>query len=215
MVPLVVVPSPQSIVAVKSLASAFGLASVNVATVAPLSAVPSVPLTVVPVAVSGASAMFALLLALAVLPPTSLTSDPEGKDFRSVDWLMRKYAIPVHPSVASLKSLRGGKSVVAAAEPMVGFGDPVFDRTSQTGTTQKVATLNRSPITFYRGMTADTVALAHALPPLPEIADELRAIGKELGAKSEDIHVGEAASVPNVKYANRVLRNARAGCRRG
>jgi CHAT domain-containing protein/Tfp pilus assembly protein PilF len=145
---------------------------------------------------------FVLSGALTSLPPQVLiTSDPENRDLASVDWLMRKYAVTVLPSVASLKILRGGKSVVAAAEPMVGFGDPVFDRTSQRGTIQKVATLNRSPVAFHRGLTADTVALAHALPPLPETADELRAIGKELGAKSEDIHVGEAASVPNVKHA--------------
>ena len=43
-VPAVVVPSPQSMVAVKSLAVAFGLASVKVATVALLIAAPSVPL---------------------------------------------------------------------------------------------------------------------------------------------------------------------------
>ena len=46
-VPAVLVPSPQLMVAVKSLAVAFGLASVKVATVAPLIATPSVPLTLV------------------------------------------------------------------------------------------------------------------------------------------------------------------------
>src|SRR5262245_36600362 len=44
MVPVIVVPSPQSIVALKSLAVAFGLASVKVATVMPAIAAPSVPL---------------------------------------------------------------------------------------------------------------------------------------------------------------------------
>ena len=48
-------------------------------------------------------------------------------------------------------------------------------------------------------MTADTKALAEALPALPETADELRAIAKILGAKSEDIKLGEAASVTTVK----------------
>ena len=33
-------------------------------------------------------------------------------------------------------------------------------------------------------MTADTKSLAEALPPLPETADELRAVAKELGAKA-------------------------------
>src|SRR5271170_3549456 len=48
---------------------------------------------------------------------------------------------------------------------------------------------------------ADTKVLAEALPPLPETADELRAVAKELGARSEDIELGDAASVTNVKHA--------------
>ena len=46
-----------------------------------------------------------------------------------------------------------------------------------------MAALNRSLTSFYRGITADTKALAEALPPLPETADELRAVAKILGAK--------------------------------
>ena len=82
---------------------------------------------------------------------------------------------------------------------MIGFGDPVFDRTTRTIGRPKVAALNRSLTSFYRGVTADTKALADALPALPETADELRAIAKILGASSEDIKLGEAASVTTVK----------------
>ena len=144
--------------------------------------------------------LFVLSGALTSLPPQVLiTSDPENRNLASIDWLVRKYAITVLPSVASLKFLRGGKSVVAAAKPMIGFGDPIFDRSAQTGTGQKAVTLNRSLTAFYRGIIADTKSLAQALPPLPETADELRAVAKELGASSEDIHLGDEASVPNVK----------------
>jgi CHAT domain-containing protein len=62
-----------------------------------------------------------------------------------------------------------------------------------------LSALNRSLPSFYRGVTADTKALAAALPALPETADELRAIAKILGAKSEDIKLGKAASVTTVK----------------
>jgi CHAT domain-containing protein/Tfp pilus assembly protein PilF len=144
---------------------------------------------------------FALDGALTSLPPQVLiTSDPDRKDIASLDWFVRKYAITVLPSVASLKVLRGEKSTVAAMRPMIGFGDPVFDRTTQTIARQKVAALNRSLTSFYRGMIPDTRALAEALPPLPETADELRAIAKILGAKSEDIKLGEAASVTDIKH---------------
>jgi hypothetical protein len=71
-VPVVLLPSPQSIVAVKSLAVAFGLASVKVATGMVPVYEPSVPVMFTLVAVSEASATVALLVALVVLPPTSL-----------------------------------------------------------------------------------------------------------------------------------------------
>jgi CHAT domain-containing protein len=144
---------------------------------------------------------FVLDGALTSLPPQVLiTTDPNGKDFASLAWLVRKYAVTVLPSIASLKVLRDEKSTVAAIQPMIGFGDPVFDRTTQTAGRPKVAALNRSLTSFYRGMIPDTNALAEALPALPETADELRAIGKILGAKSEDIKLGEAASVTDIKH---------------
>jgi CHAT domain-containing protein len=141
---------------------------------------------------------FVLSGALTSLPPQVLiTSDPEGKELASVDWLVRKYAITILPSVASLKILRG-KDVVTAAKPLIGFGNPVFDRTKQT-VAKQVAGVNRSLTSFYRGVTADTTALAKALPALPETADELRAVAKQLGAEPGDIKLGEAASVTAVK----------------
>jgi CHAT domain-containing protein len=143
---------------------------------------------------------FVLGGALTSLPPqVLLMSDPDGKDFASLDWLVRKYAITILPSVASLKVLRGGKAVIVAAKPMIGFGDPIFDRTAQTNTKQQAAALNRSLTTFYRGVTADTQALAKDLDPLPETAGELRAIAETLKASPEDIRLGDAASVTAVK----------------
>ncbi len=43
--------------------------------------------------------------------------------------------------------------------------------------------------------------LAQALPPLPDTADELQAIAKQLGAAAGDIHLGRDASVTSVKRA--------------
>jgi CHAT domain-containing protein len=138
--------------------------------------------------------------ALTSLPPQVLiTSDPANKDLVSLDWLIRKYAVTILPSIASLKILRGEKSTVAAIKPMIGFGDPVFDRTTPTPRGQHVSALDRSLTSFYRGVIADTKSLAEALPPLPETADELSEVARELGARSEDIKLGEAATVQIVK----------------
>jgi CHAT domain-containing protein len=82
---------------------------------------------------------------------------------------------------------------------MIGFGDPIFDKTAQTNPRQNISSLNRSLTSFYRGMTADTTALANLIP-LPETADELRTIANELGAEPEDIKLGEAATVTDVKH---------------
>jgi CHAT domain-containing protein len=139
--------------------------------------------------------------ALTSLPPQVLiATDPSGKDLGTLDWLIRKYAVTVLPSIASLKVLRGQQFTVAAPKPMIGFGDPVFDRTVQIVVRPKVSALNRSLTSFYRGVIADTTALGKALPPLPETADELREVARQLGAKPEDIKLGEAATVTDVKH---------------
>jgi CHAT domain-containing protein len=144
---------------------------------------------------------FILSGALTSLPPQILIAKhPTGKELGSFDWLIRKHAITVVPSVASLRILRSGKSAVEAAKSLIGFGDPVFARTAQITTNRRVARLDRSLPSFYRGVIADTKSLARALPPLPETADELRAVAEELGAKPDDIKLGEAASVTDVKH---------------
>jgi CHAT domain-containing protein/Tfp pilus assembly protein PilF len=140
--------------------------------------------------------------ALTSLPPQVLiTRDPAGKDLAAVDWLVRAYSITVLPSIASLKVLRTKSGTLAGLKPMIGFGDPVFHRTAGGETKKKIARVNASLTTFYRGAIADTHLLAEALPPLPETADELRAVAKELGASPEDIRLGEAVNVANVKLA--------------
>ena len=139
--------------------------------------------------------------ALSSLPLQLLvTTDPTGEKRKDIDWLVRKYAITVLPSTASLKILRERKMPAIAAKPMIGFGDPVFDRTVPTATERKVAILSRSLPEFYRGLTVDMKSLAEALMPLPETADELRAVAKALGARSEDVKLGEAATVTDVKH---------------
>jgi CHAT domain-containing protein len=114
---------------------------------------------------------------------------------------VHKFAITTLPSTASLKILRQSKVTTTAVKPMIGFGDPVFNRKVQTTRTRKIVSLNKSLREFYRGATADSKSLAEALPPLPETADELRKVARELGAKPEDIKLGDAANVWNVKHA--------------
>ena len=70
--------------------------------------------------------------ALTSLPPQLLvTRDPAGKALKDVDWLVRSHAVTVLPSVASLKVLRGKSVVAEAKKPLIGFADPIFDRSRQ------------------------------------------------------------------------------------
>ena len=52
---------------------------------------------------------------------------------------------------------------------------------------------------FFRDGMADLDVLAHALSPLPETADELRAVAESLGADEFDLKLGSAATVTRVK----------------
>jgi CHAT domain-containing protein len=138
--------------------------------------------------------------ALTSLPPQVLvTNDPTGKDLKSIDWLIRRHAIAILPSVSSLKVLRGQRTHVAALKPLIGFGDPVFKKGgNEIGT--HVA-LNRGYSSVYRGLRADLDVLANALPALPETADELRAVAKSLGAPQSELRLGAAATETAVKQA--------------
>src|SRR5262249_31664954 len=59
---------------------------------------------------------------------------PELKDlaaYRDAAWLLKRQAVTVLPSVASLKALRGlGTRNAPAASPLIGFGDPIFESTA-------------------------------------------------------------------------------------
>jgi CHAT domain-containing protein len=136
--------------------------------------------------------------ALTSLPPQVLvTNDPTGKDLKSIDWMIRRHAIAILPSVYSLKVLRRENAKVTPAKPLIGFGDPVFQRDgAEIG--KRIAS-SRGYASFYRAGMADLETLAKALSPLPETADELRAVAKSLGAGEADLKLGNAATVTAVK----------------
>jgi len=70
---------------------------------------------------------------------------------------------------------------------------------------------------YWRGASVDPAKLADALSPLPDSAQELKAVADKLGASSSDIFLGRDATEVNVKrlplavLSRRVLRNARLG----
>ncbi|TFV70868.1 tetratricopeptide repeat protein [Bradyrhizobium frederickii] len=140
-------------------------------------------------------------------PQAAIPDRLEG--YRSAAWLLRRQAVSVLPSVISLKSLRAFARRDQSVKPMTGFGDPVFnpaaegpsDRRAANG---KVAARSIATIAyadFWRGAGVDRARLAQALPQLPDTADELNAVARDVGAAEADIHLGRDASETTLKRA--------------
>ena len=150
--------------------------------------------------------------ALTALPAHLLVTEPSAAAnsiddvaaYRDAAWLLKRHAVSVLPSVASLKALRISARTQSAPRPMIGFGDPQFGpgqpaAGGQRGT--KVATVKtRSYADYWRGAGVDRAQLSAALPQLPDTADELKAVSARLGAGS-DVRLGRDASEAAVKRA--------------
>ncbi|SDI24795.1 CHAT domain-containing tetratricopeptide repeat protein [Propionivibrio dicarboxylicus] len=159
-------------------------------------------LLVVPV---GALQSLSFSMLIATPPPAIKTS----ADYRKIDWLVKRYAISVLPSVGSLQAFRQFSKTEAAREPFVGFGDPLIGET-EGGVRGKrgsltMASVFRNPATQTDATTgavqaeiADVDVIRRA-PRLPETADELRAIGTVLKAGADTIWLQHQASEATVK----------------
>jgi CHAT domain-containing protein/tetratricopeptide (TPR) repeat protein len=157
--------------------------------------VPSGPLTALP---------FHLLVT--EKPPVAVPQVKMPRDlavYRDVPWLLRRHAMSVLPSVASLKALRVFARKDEAKQPLIGFGDPVFnaDEEIKTGAEQRRVVATRSYTEFWKGVDIDRSKLGRALPRLPETATELREVAKDLGAPESSIHLRADASESTVKRA--------------
>jgi CHAT domain-containing protein len=156
---------------------------------------------------SGALTALPFHLLVTETPPAAIPETLAG--YRDAAWLIKRQAVSVLPSVASLKALRAFARNDHGARPMTGFGNPLFDPAQQGGdgrATGTVKTAARSVSTaaytdLWRGAGVDRARLAAALAPLPDTADELNAVARDLGAAAADIHLGADASETILKRA--------------
>jgi CHAT domain-containing protein len=159
--------------------------------------VPSGPLTALP---------FHLMVTNEPAVPQMQSNDNMAA-YRDAAWLVKRHAVTVLPSVASLKALRVfARKGQGTKKPMIGFGDPVFapnqiaaSAGQRTTTVFKVAARTRAYADYWHGASVDRARLADALAPLPDSAEELKAVAAKLGASSSDIHLGMNATEANVK----------------
>jgi CHAT domain-containing protein len=160
--------------------------------------VPAGPLTALP---------FHLLVTEKPKAAAPVGGDPFAS-YRDAAWLMKRQAVSVLPSVASLYALRAFRHAEQATKAMVGFGNPVFHADQPADRPLVVAargpqrrSVTRSFTDFWQGAGVDQSQLGQALPQLPDTADELKAVAQDLGAPAPDIHLGRDASEAAVKGA--------------
>ena len=128
--------------------------------------------------------------------------------YRDAAWLIKRQAMSVLPSVASLRSLRLFARKAEGTKAMIGFGDPIFDPAERTralaqrgATKSRAIAMTRAYSEFWQGSSLDRKKLAQALPTLLDTADELEAVATKLGAPRSDIHLQKDASETTVKRA--------------
>jgi CHAT domain-containing protein len=153
------------------------------------------------VAPSGALTALPFHLLVTEKPAAAIPEKIDG--YRDAAWLLKRQAVSVLPSVASLKALRGFAQVDQAPKPMTGFGDPLFNP-SGGGSEKRMASRSVTSAAytdFWLGAGVDRARLSQALPQLPDTADELNAVAKDLAVPASDIHLGADASETTVKHA--------------
>ena len=163
--------------------------------------------------------------ALTQLPLQVLvTAAPANGDYKTAAWLARDHAITILPAVSSLRALRRVSKPSAAQKPMIGFGNPLLDGQQNDerfgdaykALARRALEKQRCPETLWgrvaslfglrrgvpqiqtRGGLAD-VALVREQSPLPETADELCAVARDVGADASDIYLGQRATEREVK----------------
>jgi CHAT domain-containing protein/Tfp pilus assembly protein PilF len=136
---------------------------------------------------------------VAAVPPVKTPRDLGA--YRDAAWLLKRHAVSVLPSVASLKALRVFAHKDEAKSPLIGFGDPVFnaEEEGRPGAENRAVVATRSYTEFWKGVDIDRSMLSKALPRLPETAAELRAVAKNLGATESSVHLRQDASETTVK----------------
>ena len=156
-------------------------------------------------------ALTALPTHLMVTDPAAMPASPTDlAAYRDAAWLLKRHAVSVLPSVASLKALRVSARGAPAAKPLIGFGDPQFGvqppaaasgaGAQRGGVKVASAVKTRSYTDYWRGAGVDRALLSQALPQLPDTADELKAVSAALGGASR-VLLGKDATETAVKRA--------------
>src|SRR5262249_50993777 len=130
---------------------------------------------------------------------------------RRAVWLAKRHAITILPAVSSLRALRQNATGSRASRAFVGFGNPLLEGPDDRYKARARLALEKQecPKTAWpsiaglfgvgintlaqRGGMVD-VADIRAQIPLPETADELCSVARNLGVPNSDIWLGKRAT---------------------
>jgi CHAT domain-containing protein len=153
------------------------------------------------------------LLPLSLLPtaPAEVKrdDDPPFSSYRAVPWLARAHAVTIIPSASALRTLRRSPPGKSTREPLIAFGDPVFNQeqaaeTPSTAVDVAEATVVSRGLPLKRRSSPQLDDKASAslamLPRLPDTAEELKSISLALEADpSKALFLGKDANERKVK----------------
>jgi CHAT domain-containing protein len=148
-----------------------------------------------------------------------------GASYASADWLIKRNALTVLPSVTSLKALRDLARPSKATRPLLGYGNPLLDGNPASDAQVRRAKLARTKqscpkalpegqlttssieppgvLTAYFKRGEANVETLRRLAPLPETADELCEVAQLVGAAESDVKLGAAANELSIKTLSR------------
>jgi CHAT domain-containing protein/tetratricopeptide (TPR) repeat protein len=151
-----------------------------------------------------------------------VTKPPANADFKSAAWLARDHAISVLPAVSSLNALRRVAHPSAAFRPLIGFGNPLLDgpdsryaaraklarqkQSCSKTVRERMAALfgiRRGIAPFAKRQKLANVSDIRAQVPLPETADELCAVARDVGGDLHELRLGARATEREVKALSR------------
>jgi CHAT domain-containing protein len=122
-------------------------------------------------------------------------AEPEA-DLDTVGYLGNSVAISVLPSVAALRDLRAVAGRSKAPQPFIGFADPAF-----AGADTDRRNVSDAANLCRQGEPIDPAVL-RGLPRLRESADEVKRIATALGAGSDAVVTGAAATERRVRESD-------------
>ncbi len=147
------------------------------------------------------------------------TAFPDTEGMRKAPWLIRDNALTVLPAVSSLKALRRFAKASTGEKTYLGVGNPLLDGKNQRyaplakqarekqscgGAPAKQPAANQPRLSRSVDPLAITGSVANVdhirmQSPLPETADELCAVARDLKAGENDVLLGGKATEANLK----------------